>query len=154
MEAHSDAGACGPRLVYPDGQLQLSCRRFPTRWALALRIFRLDGLIRSPVQAYLMADWDHARICEVDWVIGGCMMLRREAVETIGFLDEDFFMYYEDTDLCYRLKEDGWKVYYNPEVSVVHHHQRMSARLLPNRLSYIHARSLWRLFQKHRLSWR
>ena len=149
MDAHPDAGVCGPQLVYPNGELQLSCRRFPSLWVLLLRIFRLDGVMPRPVRSYLMADWDHAQVREVDWVIGGCMMLRREAVAEIGFLDDGFFMYYEDIDLCYRLKQAGWRVYYTPEVSAVHHHQRMSARLLPNRLSYYHARSLWRLVGKH-----
>jgi len=150
MDAHPDAGACGPRLVYPDGNLQLSCRHFPTLLALGLRISRLDRLIRSPVRHYLMAEWDHSQIRDVDWIIGGCMALRREAIEQIGLLDEGFFMYYEDIDLCYRLCQKGWKVYYNPDVTVVHHHQRTSASLFPNRLSYMHARSLIRLIQKHR----
>ena len=150
MDVHPDAGACGPRLVYPDGGLQLSCRRFPTLLALGLRISRLDRLVRSPVRHYLMAEWDHSQIRDVDWIIGGCMALRREAIEQIGLLDEGFFMYYEDIDLCHRLHRKGWKVYYNPEVTVVHHHQRTSASLLPNRLSYLHARSLIRLIRKHR----
>lgn len=149
MDAHPRAGVCGPRLVYPDGALQLSCRRFPSLWVLLLRIFRLDGVIRCPVRSYLMADWDHAQVREVDWVIGGCMMLRRDAVEEIGFLDEGFFLYYEDIDLCCRMKRAGWQVYYNPAVSAVHFHQRASARLLPNRASWFHARSLWRLVRKH-----
>ena len=153
MEAHPLVGACGPRLVYPNGELQLSCRKFPTLLTLVLRIFRLGPFICRPVRSYLMADWDHASIKEVDWVIGGCMLLRREAIEQIGLFDEGFFMYYEDTDLCYRLKQKGWKVYYHSEVSVVHHHQRTSANLLPNRQSYIHAKSLWHLFHKHGLSW-
>ena len=91
MDDHPDAGVCGPRLVYPDGQLQLSCRQFPTLPALVLRISRLDCLIRGPGRHYLMADWDHTSVREVDWVIGGCMVLRREAVEEVGLLDEGFF---------------------------------------------------------------
>jgi GT2 family glycosyltransferase len=153
MEAHPLVGACGPRLVYPNGELQLSCRRFPKLSTLALRIFRLDRFISRPVRDYLMAEWDHASIRQVDWVIGGCMLLRREAVEKIGLFDEGFFMYYEDMDLCYRLKQKGWEVYYHSAVSVVHHHQRMSANLLPNKQSYFHAKSLWHLFFKHGLSW-
>jgi GT2 family glycosyltransferase len=153
MAAHPLVGACGPRLVYPNGELQLSCRKFPTLFTLALRIFRLNRFISRSVRLYLMADWDHASIKEVDWVIGGCMLLRREAIEEIDLFDEGFFMYYEDIDLCYRLKQKGWKVYYHSEVSVVHHHRRTSANLLSNRQSYFHAKSLWHLFSKHGLSW-
>jgi GT2 family glycosyltransferase len=153
MEEHPGVGACGPRLLYPNGELQLSCRKFPTLFTLLLRIFRLDRFISGPARTYLMANWDHANVREVDWVIGGCLLLRREAVKKIGLFDEDFFMYYEDVDLCYRLKQANWKVYYYSEVSVVHHHQRTSASLLPNMQSYFHIKSLWHLFYKHGLSW-
>jgi GT2 family glycosyltransferase len=153
MENHPDAGATGPMLVYPDGELQLSCRRFPTFRTLLLRMGRLDRLVPGPVRHYLMQDWDHQSVSEVDWVIGACMILRREALDRVGLLDEDFFMYYEDIDLCLRLWQGGWKVYYNPEVTVRHEHQRSSAALLPNRLTYEHARSLFYLFGKHRLAW-
>ena len=153
METHTDAGASGPRMVYPDGRLQHSCRRFPTLLALLLRVARLDSLVQTPVRRYLMAEWDHASVREVDWVIGGCLMLRRDAAEQVGLLDEAFFMYYEDIDLCYRLWQAGWKVYYNPEVTVLHDYQRTSARALPNRLSYAHAKSLLRLLRKQRMAW-
>lgn len=153
LETHPEAGAVAPRLVYPDGTLQLSCRRFPTLRAILLRACRLDGLFSGPVQHYLMQDWDHAEVRPVDWAIGACLGLRREALEQVGLLDEGFFMYYEDVDLCYRLGQAGWKVYYQPGIEVRHEHQRGSASLLPNRLTWEHARSLVRLFRKHRLSW-
>lgn len=142
MDGHPDAGATGPRLVYPDGELQLSCRRFPTLGTLLLRMSRLDRLVRGPVRHYLMQDWDHQSVCEVDWVMGACVILRREALDAVGLLDEGFFMYYEDVDLCFRLWQAGWKVCYNPQVVVQHEHQRSSASFLPNRLTYHHARSL------------
>ena len=100
-----------------------------------------------------MVDWDHADIREVDWVIGAAMMLRREAVDAIDAFDDGFFMYYEDLDLCYRLWKNGWKVCYNPDIAIMHNHQRMSARVLPNRQSWNHFQSLWRLFSKLPLPW-
>jgi GT2 family glycosyltransferase len=108
MEGHSEPGLVAPRLVYPDGSLQLSVRRFPTLRAIGLRILRLDGLFPGPVDRYLMRDWDHEEGRDVDWVIGACMLLRRKAVEEVGLLDEGFFMYYEDIDLCYRMGQQGW----------------------------------------------
>lgn len=153
MDAHQDIGVCGPKLVYPDGTLQFSCRQFPTLWVLLLRIFRLEKVAKRTIRAYLMADWDHAQPREVDWVIGGCMLLRREVVVQAGCLDERFFMYYEDIDLCYRIKQMGWKVYYYPQVTCVHHHRRTSANFLPNKQSYHHAKSLWQLFFKYGLFW-
>jgi GT2 family glycosyltransferase len=153
MEGHPEAGVMAPRLVYADGSLQLSVRRFPTLRAILLRILRLDRLFPGSVDRYLMRDWDHGEGREVDWVMGACMLLRREALEGLGLLDEGFFMYYEDIDLCYRMGKQGWKVRYEPGIVVRHEHQRDSASLLPNRLAWVHLRSLVRLFRKHQLPW-
>jgi hypothetical protein len=93
MEGHPEVGLMAPRLVYPDGSLQLSVRRFPTLRAILLRALRLDGLFPGSVDRYLMRDWDHAEGRDVDWVMGACMLLRRKAVEEVGLLDEGFFVY-------------------------------------------------------------
>lgn len=149
----ADAGIVVPRMLNMDGTLQHSCRRFPTLLAVLLRGTRLDGLIAGPVNEYLMRDWDHAERRQVDWSIGACMLLRRKAVEDVGLLDEGFFMYYEDTDLCRRLADVGWKVYYEPTATVKHEHRRQSASLVPRRATRAHFHSLIRLFRKHGLSW-
>jgi GT2 family glycosyltransferase len=153
MEGHPEAGLVAPRLVNPDGSLQLSVRRFPSLAAIGLRILRLDRLFRGPVDRYLMRDWNHGEGRVVDWVMGACMLLRRKAVEEVGLLDEKFFMYYEDIDLCYRMGQKGWKVRYEPGIAVRHEHQRDSASWVPNRLVWVHLRSLVRLFRKHRFPW-
>ena len=155
MEEHPEVGVVAPRRVYPDGRLQLSVRRFPTLRAILLRAGRLDRLFPGAVRHYLMQDWDHGEGRDVDWVMGACMLLRREALEEVGLLDEGFFMYYEDIDLCYRMGQQGWKVRYEPAIAVRHEHQRDSASLRPNRLAWVHLRSLVRLFRKHRFAlWR
>jgi len=153
MEGHPEAGLVAPKLVYPDGSLQLSVRRFPSLRAIGLRILRLNRLFPGPVDRYLMQDWDHGEGRDVDWVMGACMLLRWEALEEVGLLDEGFFMYYEDIDLCYRMGQQGWKVRYEPRFAVRHEHQRDSASWVPNRLAWVHLRSLVRLFGKHRFSW-
>jgi len=153
MKARPDVGVAAPQLMGPDGELQLSCRRFPTWRAVLQRGTRLDGVFPGAVRRYLMGDWNHESGREVDWVMGACMVLRRAALEDVGLLDEGFFMYYEDIDLCRRMWQEGWKVYYHPEVKVRHEHQRASASLLPNRLTYEHARSAVRLFRKHGFPW-
>jgi len=153
LETTPRAGAVAPRLAGTDGRLQLSCRRFPKLRVLLARATRLDCLLPRLADAYLMRDWDHAQERVVDWAMGACLLLRRAALDQVGLLDEGFFMYYEDLDLCRRLGQAGWEVRYTPAVTVVHAHQRGSARLLPNRLAWIHLRSLARLVRKHRLAW-
>jgi GT2 family glycosyltransferase len=152
MSELSDAGVVAPRLLNPDGSLQLSCRRFPTLLAVLLRATHLEALLPGPVDEYLMRGWDHAQRSRVDWVIGACMLLRRAAIEEVGLLDEGFFLYYEDTDLAFRLAESGWNVYYDPTTAVGHEHRRESAGLLPRRATRVHLRSLARLFCKHRFA--
>ena len=151
MEDHAEAGAVAPRMANPDGSLQWSCRRFPNLRAVLLRASRLDGIFPGPVDEYLMRDWDHDEVRIVDWAIGGCLLLRRAAVEEVGLLDEGFFMYYEDADLGRRLQAKGWAVYYEPSAVVRHEHRRESAQCIPGRAACAHLRSLVRLFRKHRL---
>ncbi|MBM3155218.1 MAG: glycosyltransferase family 2 protein [Chloroflexi bacterium] len=151
MDHRPDAGASGCQLISPDGAIQASCRMFPTMLAVLLRGTPLHKVYNKPVARYLMADWDHSDAREVDWVLGACLLLRREALEDVGLLDEGFFLYYEDIDLCYRLKVRGWKVYYNPQIQVVHYYQRASAQGIPNRLTLEHIKSISYLFRKHPL---
>jgi GT2 family glycosyltransferase/uncharacterized membrane protein YbhN (UPF0104 family) len=153
LARHADVGAVAPRLVYPDGRLQLSCRRVPTLAVVLLRGLRLEALGRSQLDWYLMRDFDHASARQVDWALGGCLLLRRAAVDPLGGFDEGFFLYYEDTDLCLRLAAAGWRVLYEPSGEAVHCHRRQSAAWPPGRTTWIHLRSLLRLHRKHRLRW-
>lgn len=115
MDKHPDAGACGPRLVRPDGTIQpYGFGGDPSlSYLLARGLRRL--LFGRPLH-----DWAIDEVHSVDWVSGACIILRREALNKVGLLDEGFFMYFEDNDLCLRLRERGWRVYYNPDVSVIH----------------------------------
>jgi GT2 family glycosyltransferase len=153
MEAHPDAGAAGGQLIGLDGEIQTSCREFPNLLGVILRGTPLHRLFpRHPsLCRYLMTDWDHRTPRPVDWVLGACLLIRREAWERVGPLDEGFFMYYEDIDWCYRARAAGWSVYYVPSARIIHHHRRESARGPFNRLTWIHLRSIMRLFSKHPL---
>jgi GT2 family glycosyltransferase len=148
---HPDVGALGPRLVDPDGTLQLSCRRFPglstaifNRYSLATRVLPNNPLSRR----YLMTDWDHATVREVDWVSGACMLLPRWLLLELDGLDEAFFMYIEDVDLCYRIREVGLKVVYFPRVAFVHQ-IGASTRSAPVRMVWERHRSMWHYYRKH-----
>ena len=140
MESHPQAGACGPKLIYPDGTLQLSCRRFPDLSSFLLRRTPIRNVLPERLRSkrHLMADWDHCSINQVDWVLGACLMLRGEALKQVGYFDEQFRLYCEDIDLCYRLWKNGWSVYYNPEIVVIHDHQAKSDRSLLSWYSFYH----------------
>lgn len=122
MERHPEAGACGCRLYYEDGTLQRSAYSFTTLWTELWQIIWLDRLFpRSRVFGkYKLTFWDMNDIRPVDSIMGAVMMLRAEAICQIGTLDDQFFMYSEEMDLCYRLKKAGWTVYYDPEASAIH----------------------------------
>ncbi len=150
MEATPDAGIAGGKLLDPDGTLQMSCRTFYTvpvvllRRTLLGRLFPNSGLVRD----HLMSDWDHDSDRQVDWVNGACMMVRREAYENVGGMDERFFLYLEDVDWCYRMKKHGWKVYYVHSGTMTHHCRRESARLVPDRTLLSHLFSTLRFYDK------
>jgi hypothetical protein len=133
MDEHAEAGVCGPRLVRADGSLDLACRRsFPAPDVSFYRIIGLSKLFpRSRRFArYNLTYLDEHQLAEVDSVVGACMLVRREAMEQAGLLDEDFFMYGEDLDWAFRIKQHGWKVYYNPATTVLHY-KRESAKQRP-----------------------
>jgi N-acetylglucosaminyl-diphospho-decaprenol L-rhamnosyltransferase len=121
-EAHPRAGLVGPRLRNPDGSLQRSVRGFPTPWRLATEYFFLRKLApRSrALNAFYAGGFGHAEPREVDWLRGACMLVRREAVGEAGPLDEEFFLFAEETEWCFRLREAGWRIWFCPEAEVVH----------------------------------
>lgn len=123
LDRHPEAGAAGCKVINPDGSLQLACRRgFPTPGVAFFKMVGLSGLFPKSrtFGAYNLTYLDPESVSEVDAVSGSFMMLRREALDRAGHLDEDFFMYGEDLDLCYRIKKDGWKIYYVPDTEIIH----------------------------------
>lgn len=156
LDAHPDAGIAGCRLLNPDGTLQYSCRAFYDWRTLLYRRTPLGRLFPNSavVRRHLMADWDHATVREVDWLIGACLLVRREAIERVGLMDERFFMYFEDVDWCYRMSKGGYKVFYLPSAEMKHHHRRQSARPLDRRF-LVHLLSMLRYADKwNPLLWR
>jgi GT2 family glycosyltransferase len=121
-DAHPRAAVVGPRLRYPDGRLQRSVRAFPTPWRLATEYLFLRKLApRSrTLNAFYAAGFDHDRERAADFVMGAAMLVRREAIEEVGLLDESFFLFSEETDWCYRFVHAGWQVVFTPAAEVVH----------------------------------
>jgi GT2 family glycosyltransferase len=121
-EAQPEAAVVGPRLLNPDGSLQPSVRGFPTLWRLATEYFFLRKLAprTRALNAFYGARFDHDEAREVEFVMGAVLLVRREAADTVGLFDEDFFMFSEETDWCYRFRQAGWKVFFTPDAEFVH----------------------------------
>lgn len=130
MDGRPDVGVAGPKLVLPDGSLDKACRRgFPTPLVSAYHYLGLAKLFpRNPTFGrYNMTFLDPDVETEVDSVVGAYMQVRRACIEQVGLLDENFFMYGEDLDWAFRIKDAGWKVVYHPQV-VVRHVKRAASR--------------------------
>ncbi len=121
-DEHPEAAVVGPRLLNQDGSLQRSVRGFPSVWRLATEYFFLRKLApRSrALNAFYGAGFDHDEVREAEFLMGACLLVRREAADTVGLFDEDFFMFSEETDWCYRFRQAGWKVLFTPEAEFVH----------------------------------
>jgi GT2 family glycosyltransferase len=152
MEANTDLGVIGPKILERDGSTQGSARSFPTpltalfgRTSLLSRLFPNNSLTGANI---LTVKCDGKTPMEVDWVSGACMLVRRRAIERVGPLDERFFLYWEDADWCKRMWEAGWKVVYFPQATVVHHVGGSSERS-PLRSTVEFHKSAYRLFAKH-----
>ena len=123
LENNKQVGFVGCKILNADGTLQLPCRRsIPTPWVAFSKIVGLSRLFpKSKLFAkYNLTYLDENEITEVDALSGSFMMLPREIFETVGGFDEQYFMYGEDLDLCYRAKKNGWKVIYNPSTQIIH----------------------------------
>jgi len=142
-------GVVGPRMENLDGTLYPSVRRFPDLAVAAGHAF--VGLVWAGnpfTRRYRMLDWDHDRsAADVDWVGGACLLVRRSAFDVVAGFDEAYFMYVEDVDLCWRIRQAGWRVGYEPGGRVVHA-LGGSSRLAPYRMIAEHHRSLLRFARK------
>jgi N-acetylglucosaminyl-diphospho-decaprenol L-rhamnosyltransferase len=121
-DTQPQAAVVGPRLLNPDGTLQRSVRGFPTLWRLATEYLFLRKLAPGSrvFNSFYGARFDHLSICEADWLYGACLLVRSEAAAAVGLFDEEFFLFSEETDWCYRFHQAGWKVLLYPGAETVH----------------------------------
>jgi len=151
MDDHPQAGIAGPKLVRPDGTLDKACRRsFPSP---EVSFYRLVGLSRifpknQRFARYNLDYLDVDKMAEIDAVVGAFMIIRGDTLRDIGLLDESFFMYGEDLDLCYRAKQKGWKVYYYPAVTILHHKGESSKQRSYHSIYHFY-RSMYVFHRKH-----
>ncbi|MBV8387284.1 MAG: glycosyltransferase family 2 protein [Acidimicrobiia bacterium] len=144
LDADPGLGAVAPRVDNPDGTLYPSVRAFPSMGDAVGHAFLGFVAPRNRFsRRYRMLDWDHAHASDVDWASGTCLMLRADALGEDARFDESYFMYVEDVDLCWRLRQAGWRVGYEPAARVVHT-VGASSELAPYRMIAAHHRSLLR----------
>jgi GT2 family glycosyltransferase len=143
-----EAAVVAPRLLNPDGTLQRSVRGFPTLWRLATEYFFLRKLApRSDAfNSFYGGGFDHDEVREAEFVMGACMLVRRSAIAQVGLLDEDFFLFSEETDWCYRFHARGWQVLFFPGAECVH----VGGASHGGRLYRENLRGHLRFFAKHR----
>ncbi len=148
---HPEVGAVGPRLIRPNGELDLACKRgFPTPRASFFRVVGLSRLFPGSrfFNAYNLGYLDEREEHEIDAGTGACLLVRRSTIDQVGFFDPDFFMYGEDLDLCFRIKEGGWRVVYLPAAQAVHL-KGQSTRQATNRMLFAFHSAMWTFHSKH-----
>jgi GT2 family glycosyltransferase len=151
MNQHPDVGASGCKIVLPDGSLDKACKRgFPTPAASFYYAFGFSKLFpKNPrFNGYQLGYLDPDKEYPVDCLVGAFMIVRREVIEQVGMLDEEFFMYGEDIDWCYRIKQAGWGIYYYPRTQIVHY-KGASSRRKPYKIIYEFHRAMILFHHKH-----
>jgi hypothetical protein len=146
-----DAAAVGPRLMFPDGKLDPDARRsFPVPRTLFYRTVGLNRVFpRSRVFGREnMGHIPDTEVHEMDAGTAACLMVRMTALDRVGFFDPRYFMYGEDLDLCYRLKLGGWKVFYLPSATAIHH-KGAATRQAQSKMLYEQHRAMWAYHMKH-----
>jgi hypothetical protein len=121
-DEHPDAAIVGPRLLNPDGSLQRSVRGYPSPWRIGTEYFFLRKLAphSRALNAFFGAGFDHESVREAEYLFGACLLVRREAVDSVGGFDEEFFLMSEEVDWCYRFRQAGWRVFFYPGAEVYH----------------------------------
>ena len=125
MERHTRAGACGGTMSFPDGSPQQSYGNFPTPLRMLAALFPIyrmlpRGWVPGEKRSCVVPDGGQRKPVRIDWPSGACLMVRRQVIEEIGLLDEQFFLYLEETDWCYRMQERGWGGFYVPQAQIGH----------------------------------
>jgi len=159
MDENPKVGMSGGKLLSPNGMLQYSCYRF---YRLSTILYRRSWFGRTragkrEIARFLMKDFDHQSVQDVDWLMGACLMVRAAALKKVGGMDERFFLYFEDLDWCRRFWEKGYRVTYVPHAQFSHYHQRSSKQssflgLIFNQAARHHLLSAAKYFWKYGFS--
>ncbi|MDZ7291096.1 MAG: glycosyltransferase family 2 protein [candidate division KSB1 bacterium] len=146
----SQTGVIAPQLIYEDGRIQPSCRRFPTHWDLFCELSGLSRLFPHSrrFNRWKMGDFDHQHAAEVDQPQGACLLARPEVVAKVGFWDERFPIFFSDVDWCRRVWHHDWKIRFEPSVQIIHA-QGVSVRQIRAAAIWSSHLSFWRYLRKY-----
>lgn len=152
LDKHPEIAVAGPKILEWDGSIQGSARRFPTIWTSIFgrkspltRLFPGNSITK---REFICFNGEKHKPQPADWVSGACMIIRRDAIKQVGGFDSRFFMYWEDADLCKRLKKLGWKIMYHPKAKVYHQTGKSSATQPVVSIYHFH-KSCYYYFIKH-----
>jgi len=150
LEKHSEIGVVAPQLQFPDGRLQKTCRRFPTHKDVIYNVFGLASLYPASARfnGWKMGDFDHRSRKEVEQPAGAALLVRGDLLRTLNGFDENFPMFFNDVDLCKRIKDHGFSIWYIPEL-VMHHLGGVSVKQARLKMTLSSHVSFFRYFEKH-----
>lgn len=151
MKSHPKCGAMGPKMIFPDGSPQPSVRRFPKPLPIILMLLKLPKILPhlKSIEEYLATNFDYSREQIVDQIMGAYMFMPRQTIEKIGYLDERFFIWFEEVDYCRRLKVAGFEVWYSSDVSIIHVGGKSFARQAAIAKQWLFFMSAFKYFLKY-----
>jgi GT2 family glycosyltransferase len=157
LQNNKSIGIIGPQILNFNETFQPSCFRFVQPITIVYRRTFLGKLsfAKKHLANFLMKDYNHQKPKDVDWLMGSALMTSREALAKVGYIDDRFFMYFEDTDWCWRFWENNYRVVYFPQSKMLHYHGKGSGKggvlhsLFLNKLTWIHISSALKYFWKH-----
>ncbi|MCD4832100.1 MAG: glycosyltransferase family 2 protein [Anaerohalosphaeraceae bacterium] len=151
FKKHPRTGLCAPKLLNTDGSIQKNVYHFPTFKAIFARytFLKYFGLFKKARDFYRVRDFTYDKLAEIDRPMGAAMLTSKKILEEVGPMDESFFFYFEDVDICKRIKDAGYKIYFAPESLITHHGQASSASLGSNKTLIMFFESMFYYFRKH-----
>lgn len=149
MDENTNIGALGCKVILQDGKLDHACKRgFPTPKASLYYLLKLHHINPKKYGLYDALYLDEDKIGEVDCLTGAFMLMPKAVLDKVGLLDEDFFMYGEDIDLCYRIKESGYQILYSPKAQITHY-KGGSSKKKRTKVIYDFHKAMWIFYEKH-----
>lgn len=154
FKEHPEAGALGPQLLNPDKSIQPSCREFPRFSTILWELLGLSHVFsRSKIFGrWRMGYFDHNSLAEVDQPMGSALLIRRKTLEKVGIFDTNFKMFFNDVDLCYRIKKAGWKIYFYPEAKAFHI-KGSSTQKAKTKMIFLSHWGFYKFLKKYKTGW-